>query len=325
METSIERSGSDFVGAGHVESVGEEGGEGKFDVGLAARYSVANFGAQAVFALLTTGFPLYLNTYPELSAQPELIGLLSNERALVAAVAQPVVGRISDRTRTPLGRRRPFFLIGIPLMSVALMLLATHPPFWVMLGVMTVAAFFLWVALDPYVAMMADLFPPQQRGRVGGILGLAQMLGSILFLLLAIALWKDHEALVFGLTIGILIVAFGFTFLTVKEPPIPLDEEPRPKETVKRRPVDYVKGLLSYREAAKYTLALGFFWLGNGGATPFVTLFAVKALKANESEAFYLPLAYVIMTAICALPVGFLADRIGKKAVMTIGLLVYGV
>src|SRR5215210_4279044 len=267
METSIERSGSDFVGAGHVESVGEEGGEGKFDVGLAARYSVANFGAQAVFALLTTGFPLYLNTYPELKQYPELIGLLSNERALVAAVAQPVVGRISDRTRTPLGRRRPFFLIGIPLMSVALMLLATHPPFWVMLGVMTVAAFFLWVALDPYVALMADLFPPQQRGRVGGILGLAQMLGAILFLLLAVFLWKDHEARVFGLTIGILIASFGFTFLTVKEPPLEPEGIHEPVARTKPNVSAYVRGLMKYPEAAKYTLALVFFWLGNGGAT----------------------------------------------------------
>src|SRR5581483_10582307 len=104
----------------------------------------------------------------------------------VAAVAQPLVGRLSDRTRTPMGRRRPFMLVGVPVTAVSLGILATHPPFWLMLGILTIAAFFLWVALDPYNALIADLFPPSQRGRVGGILGLVQALGATTFLLFAI-------------------------------------------------------------------------------------------------------------------------------------------
>ncbi len=71
----------------------------------------------------------------------------------MGSLVQPIVGRISDRTRTPLGRRRPFFLIGIPLMAVALLILATHPPFWLMLGIMTIAAFFLSIAWDPYMGV----------------------------------------------------------------------------------------------------------------------------------------------------------------------------
>src|SRR5947209_300064 len=91
----------------------EDGAEpiAEFDTGKAVRYSVATFGSQAVFTLFTTGMSFFLASYTELSAQPELIGLLSNERAAVAAVAQPIVGRLSDRTRTPLGKRRPFMLV----------------------------------------------------------------------------------------------------------------------------------------------------------------------------------------------------------------------
>src|SRR5690349_19430760 len=82
-----------------------------FEVGKAARYSVANFGSALVYGMFNTALPLYLKAY---GVEQWLIGLLANERAFVGALAQPFVGRLSDRTRSPLGRRRPFFLVGIP-------------------------------------------------------------------------------------------------------------------------------------------------------------------------------------------------------------------
>src|SRR3954464_8729993 len=156
----------------------EAGADKPFDLVQAINYSVANFGASLVYGLFNFGMPLYLDTY---KLQPWLIGLLANERSFVGAFVQPFIGRISDRTRTPLGKRRPFFLIGIPLMAVALLVLALHPPFWAMLGIMAVAAFFLAIAWDPYMAMLGDLWPPLQRGRVGGLIGLGSGLGNLAF------------------------------------------------------------------------------------------------------------------------------------------------
>ncbi|HEX6606454.1 MAG TPA: MFS transporter, partial [Chloroflexia bacterium] len=201
-----------------AESAPAVPGAQPFNTGQAIRYSVANFGSSNFYMLFNTAMPLYLDTY---HLDPALIGLLANERSLVGALIQPIVGRISDRTRTPLGRRRPFFLIGVPLVSLALLLLALHPPFWLMLGVMTIAAFFLAVAVDPYLALLADLCPPAQRGRVAGFTGLANALGAITFSLLAVLLWAHYEFLVFALVIILLLGAWGFTFFTVKEPPPP--------------------------------------------------------------------------------------------------------
>ena len=132
-----------------------------------------------------------------------------------------MVGRLSDRTRTPLGRRRPFFLVGVPLMAISLLTLALHPPFWVMLALMTIGSFFLAVAGDPYLALMADLFPPALRGRVGGLLGLTSALAAITITLLSSFFWAQYEGLVFLFTISILVVSFAITFFTVREPPLP--------------------------------------------------------------------------------------------------------
>ncbi len=290
-----------------------------FDTGLAARYSVGNLGSAAVFALFNTDLPLYLEGY---GLSSTLIGLLANERSLVGAFVQPLVGRLSDRTRSPLGRRRPFFLVGVPLMALSLVLLALHPPFWLMLVLMTIGSFFLAVATDPYLALLADLWPPAQRGRVGGFLGLTSALGAIAITLFSTFLWSKNEPLVFGLTIAILLLAFGFTFFTVREPPVPVAVLPQP--TQRPNLGAYVRGILQYPEAAKLVLAATFFWIGSGGATPYLTLFGRHALGAEGGQVFLLPLAFVATYALCAVPAGRLADRVGKKPVLTAGLLIYG-
>src|SRR5207253_4445903 len=136
---------------------------------------------------------------------------------------QPCVGRLSDRTRTRLGRRRPFFLVGVPLMALALLVLGLHPPFAVMIAVVPIAGFFLFIAADPYLAMMADMTPPEQRGQIGAFLAVTAMLGAILFNLVAGFLWAKHEFTVFLFVTAGLVLTFGITFVTVREPPHPID------------------------------------------------------------------------------------------------------
>jgi MFS family permease len=292
---------------------------GVFPWRTALNYSVANLGASVVYALFKFAMPLYLATY---QLKPELIGLLANERSFVGAFIQPIVGRLSDRTRTRLGRRRPYFLAGIPLMCVALLILALHPPFLIMLAIMTVAAFFLSIAWDPYMALLADLFPSEQRGRVGGLIGVGSGLGTVLLLLLAYSLWVGQEGWVFVLTVAFLLLTWGYTFWKVREPVVPAADETAPKAG---NLLTYLQSLRPYPEAAKYTIAITFFWLGTGGAIPFITLFGTHALGASEQEAFLLPLIATAVNGLAAMPVGFLADRWGKKRVMLTALLLFGV
>jgi maltose/moltooligosaccharide transporter len=290
----------------------------KFDTVKAVNYSMANLGASVFYGLFNFGMPLYLDTY---NLHPSLIGLLANERSLVGAFAQPVVGFISDRIQTPLGKRRPFFLIGIPLVCLGLLLLAFHPPFWAMFAAMSVLAFFLAVAWDPYMAMMADIFPSDHRGRVGGLVGLGTGLGNIVFALLALQLWANAERLVFMMVIGVMIVTWGYTFFTVKEPRSQRASSP---EHAKPGGLATLKELMQFKEASKYTGALLFWWLGTGGVVPFITLFGMKALGVTEAEVFLLPLAAVAANALFAVPAGFIADRTSKKAVMMFGMIAFG-
>src|SRR5207237_9459013 len=103
-------------------------------------YGFGNLGANAVYNFLNGAAGLYLNRYPEVPSWA--VGLLSQERSLAGAFAQPIVGSISDRTRTRIGRRRPFFIVGVSLTAASLLFLAGFPPLVPMVLVLSVNAFF---------------------------------------------------------------------------------------------------------------------------------------------------------------------------------------
>jgi MFS family permease len=284
-----------------------------------AIYGFGALGANAVYSFLNGAAGLYLNRYPEVPVWA--VGLLSQERSLAGAFAQPIVGAISDRTRTRIGRRKPFFIGGVALTAASLLYLAGFPPLGPMLMVLSVNAFFLNVAIDPYTALMADIVPPGQRGRIGTVLAIFNMLGQIAATLISLFLWDRSPELVFVLVAAILVIAFTVTTVGVREP----DAPPLPKDPVKIDVAAYVRGLLGQRELLKYVLAAAVFWLGTGGVLPYLTRFGVRELGTSEGESFQLLLPALGGTILGAIPAGYLADRIGKKPVLLVGLFAFAI
>jgi maltose/moltooligosaccharide transporter len=282
-------------------------------------YGCGNLGANAVYNFLNGAAGLYLERYPAVPVWA--VGLLSQERSLAGAFAQPIVGALSDRTRTRIGRRKPFFIVGVTLTAASLLFLAGFPPLIPMLLVLSVNAFFLNVAVDPYTALMADIVPSSQRGRIGTVLAVFNMLGQIGASLLALFFWDRSPELVFILVAAVLVVSFAMTTIGVREPGAP----PAPREPVRIDPGAYVRGLLAQRELTKYVLAAAVFWLGTGGVLPYLTRFGVHELGTTEGDAFLLFLPALVGTIVGAVPAGYIADRIGKKPVLAAGLLAFAV
>src|SRR2546428_2655164 len=282
-----------------------------------AIYGTGALGANAVYSFLNLAAGLYLERYPAVPTWA--VGLLSQERSLAGALVQPIVGAVSDRTRTRVGRRKPFFIAGVALTSASLLYLAGFPPLVPMLAVLSVNAFFLNVAVDPYTALMADIVPPGQRGRVGTVLAVFNMLGQIGATLLGLFLWNRSPELVFVFVTAILVVAFTITTIGVHEPAAP----PAPTEPVRFDVAGYLRGLFAHRELTKYVLAAAVFWLGTGGVLPYLTRFGVHELGTSEGDAFQLFLPALVGTIIAAIPAGYVADRIGKKPVLAVGLLAF--
>jgi maltose/moltooligosaccharide transporter len=280
-------------------------------------FGCGNFGANVVYSFLNGAAGLYLNRYPEVPTWA--VGLLAQERSLAGALVQPIVGAMSDRTRTRIGRRRPYFIVGVALTAASLIYLAGFPPIIPMLLVLSINAFFLNVAVDPYMALLADLVPIDQRGRVGALLAIFNMLGQIAATVAALLLWDRSPELVFLIVAAALVISFGITTIFIKEPESP----PRPSEPMGIDIGGYLRDLAGRRDLLLYIGAAALYWMGTGGVLPYLTRFGVSVLGLSEGESFQLILPALAGTIIAAVPAGYIADRRGKKPVLAVGLLAY--
>lgn len=101
--------------------------------------------------------------YEKLGAQPDEIPLLWLAAPMTGLIVQPVVGALSDRTWTRLGRRRPYFLTGAILASLALFAMPHSPALWVAATLLWVLDSSINVSMEPFRAFVADRLDDEQR------------------------------------------------------------------------------------------------------------------------------------------------------------------
>ncbi|NEQ51056.1 MAG: SLC45 family MFS transporter [Leptolyngbya sp. SIO3F4] len=101
--------------------------------------------------------------FESLGANPHQLPLLWLAAPMSGLLIQPVVGYWSDRTCTPLGRRRPFFLVGALLSSIALVLLPNAPSLWIAAGLLWLLDAAANVSMTPFRSFVADLVPAKQQ------------------------------------------------------------------------------------------------------------------------------------------------------------------
>ena len=102
--------------------------------------------------------------YKYLGASDNQIPLLWLAAPLTGFIVQPLIGAMSDRTWGPLGRRRPYFLVGALLSSFALVLMPNCSALWMAAGLLWVLDASINVSMEPFRAYVADKLPEEQRG-----------------------------------------------------------------------------------------------------------------------------------------------------------------
>ena len=102
--------------------------------------------------------------FQTLGAEKEAIPMLWIAAPLTELLVQPIIGYLSDRTWHPkLGRRRPYFLIGAILSSLALFFVPYSPYLWVAAGFLWVLDASINISMEPFRALVADKLNDEQR------------------------------------------------------------------------------------------------------------------------------------------------------------------
>jgi maltose/moltooligosaccharide transporter len=101
--------------------------------------------------------------YEYLGAKADQIPILWLAAPLTGLLVQPLIGHASDNTWGKLGRRRPYFLVGAILSSLALLLMPRCASLWMAAGLLWILDASINISMEPFRAFVADILPDEQR------------------------------------------------------------------------------------------------------------------------------------------------------------------
>jgi maltose/moltooligosaccharide transporter len=207
---------------------------------------------------------------------------------IVYAILVPIVSVWSDRTRTGMGRRRPFLLFTAPVLAVSLVLLgfstqigralhATFPSLEgllslpALIGGLTIGFFLLFKLMDlfpqsVYYYLWPDVIPPQFMGVFGALFRVFYAAGSLTFNYFLIQHARDNPQLIYSLAAGLYLIAFLLLAWRVKEPDYP-PPDVGAKQSVPQIVVGYVRDCYATPFYLKFFIMAAIF---QAGYQPFV-------------------------------------------------------
>jgi maltose/moltooligosaccharide transporter len=181
--------------------------------------------------------------YEYLGAKESELPLLWLAAPLTGLIVQPIIGAMSDRTWHPFwGRRRPYFLAGAILSSLALFLMPHSGALWMAAGLLWILDASVNVSMEPFRAFVADLLPEQQR--TVGFAMQSVFIGAGAVIASKLPGWlRDHAGVssatgagqpipqtvhvAFSVGAVVFLLAVLWTVFTTKEHPPSPDEKPR--------------------------------------------------------------------------------------------------
>ncbi len=122
--------------------------------------SVGFFGIQFGFALQNANVSRIFQT---LGADIGNLSILWVAAPVTGLLVQPIIGHYSDNTWNRLGRRRPYFLAGALLASLALLIMPHSSVLWMAAGMLWILDASINISMEPFRAFVGDMLPDDQR------------------------------------------------------------------------------------------------------------------------------------------------------------------
>jgi MFS family permease len=312
---------------------------GKLNIKLTFYIGLAFFTTGISWSLYNTQVNQQLELYLGSLA---LVGILMAMDNMIGVIIQPVMGSISDSTRTRLGRRMPYIIVGT--ISAALFFALIPTGFGTSLWILLLWMFLFGLSMGFYrsqaVALMPDFVRPQNRSKANAIINLMGGVGAIIAYTLSLA--SDVIGLQITFIIGsvTMVLALAVLLLKVREREaysyqIVLEAEQAGKEKVMDiQPRIKKPGIIqSLKDIAKeedkstlFILFAIFAWfVGYQGLEALFSIYAGPqglSIVGTTGQAGFLFNFVAIPFILFAFPAGIIAGKIGRRLTIKIGLLI---
>ena len=174
-----------------------------------------------ILAMDTIVLPIIVLTVAPEGLKNTYLAILGISGLVMAGLVQPTVGRISDRTESPLGRRVPFILWGSIFAAVGLIGIRLAPNFGILFGVWIFIQANVNIAYGPGLALVRDFVPLNRIGMASSMKIMSDAAGAAVMIAITGALigktgsGVDWEWLSLGILAFLLILAISITSIQI--------------------------------------------------------------------------------------------------------------
>jgi MFS family permease len=292
-----------------------------------ALYAAAYLATSLVFiAPLLVTLALKINALVGADRAASSLSVVAATGSLVALVANPLCGRMSDRTTSGWGMRRPWMVVGLAGGTVGILVVALAPEVWVVLVGWCLAQLFFNAMLAAMVAVLPDQVPVGQRGTVAGVLGVCLPIASVGGTYVVKVFTGDELAMFLAPCAigGFFIVLFAMylddrRLLAADRPPWSLRQLAGSYYVSPRRHPDF-----AWAFASRFMFILAYAFL-----VTYQAYYLLDHLGSPEDEVpqqiFLGTLTQAVVVVVASVAGGRLSDRLGRRKPLVAGAaVVYG-
>ena len=270
-----------------------------------------------------------------------IVGIIMACDNLAALILLPLFGNLSDRTRTPIGKRMPYILVGTFVSAVAfpfIPLFFHYNNIAGMVAMMVVVLIFMMMYRNPAVALMPDITPKPLRAKANGIINIMGYLGGAfatvlgIFLVLSNYINAPDSArnlwtieLPFIIASVLMVISALVLYATVRENDIA--EEMRDEMALGEAlaavetPVDDDHMSAANRRMLLAILGAEFLWFMSDNALgTYIGNYVIYYLNSVSSATMILTIVGGLASVIGFATAGRIADKIGRKWTISCGL-----
>jgi len=270
-----------------------------------------------------------------------IVGILMALDNLIGVIIQPIMGTVSDNTRSKYGRRMPYIIIGVICSAIFFALIPTGFLPTGSLPMLLIWMFFFGLSMGFYrsqaVSLMPDFVKPQHRSKANAIINIMGGIGAIVAYTMGYLSGVLGLQMIFIIASIIMVVALVVLVLTVKEKDaysykLLLETESKEgKVKEKKEKVGLIKSfkdILNEEDKSTLFILLAIFawFIGYQGLEAFFSIYAATGPNGilNQTDAFaaFMFNFVAIPFILAALPLALLASRIGRKKCIQIGLII---
>ncbi|MBD3256599.1 MAG: MFS transporter [Candidatus Lokiarchaeota archaeon] len=306
----------------------------KLDIRLTFLIGFAFFCTQISWSLYNAQVPISLLAY---IGSVAIVGLIMGLDNLIGVFVQPLMGNVSDNTRTKWGRRMPYIIIGIPVSAIFFALIAFETSLFSLLFFMLCFIIAMSFYRSQTVALMPDFIQPQHRSKANSIINMMSAISLVAASLISIFLVDISLQLAFITVSVIMVIALIVLVLTVKEKnaysyqailreETEIIEELR-KDKEKVGLVASFKDVLEEEDKSTLFMLFAIFFISVGWAAlnALVSAYGINVLGLTRGQAGGLMLYGAITFLVFAFPLAVLAEKYGRRLFIKIGLFIFSV